>query len=665
MSVNFSKNKNSLKFAIIYFFIFFLTSTEIFLEEIILNAENVLYDKQKNKVFAYENVSVKYKDITLDTEYLEYDVEKNEIYITTSTNLSYYGNQLILQNVMYNISNDTLNAKGFYIYYSPWYSYSEEANIKKEKFLLDKAKVTHCNLKYPHYHFYSKKVVIYPQKKIKLYSPKLIIKKIPILWIPYYEISLRPTRDCFIIEPGYDSYNGTVIKTKYIRSLSNNNEIRVLFDRYSLGKIGLGSEYRYNYNNINTGILYMYYINGEKNTQWNFRFNNLHKFKNFWSFRSNLELLSDEQLYYFYEKENWYLIRREINSSLSLSKDTQRNSLRLSYLRKDSFSQLEEKFINDYFQTPLEFLIYPFKINKLVFSENFKIIPEFIEGTTYYKIYSENSFNTSLPLKFYYLSFTPYLGLKTIYTTNSEIKILYYNIYDFIFPIRYNILNYGSFDLGYNYSIKSLDNSFEISFSSQNVVKNNISSKIDFYYKIIYFRTSTIYNFLNYDNLYWFKNFSPIISDLFINYKFINFNINNTYDVKNEKLQNINLSLGYSKGDNIFSLSYGKNFYYPDISFLSFQIGVFVIDNFQIKLRSTNNINKEKFDFVDAYLEFYKDLHCWQTRIFCNIRKSTLNITNMEYIFEIGGYIGLKFKPIGVKDLKQQQVDKQYFPWRE
>ncbi|MFN3550365.1 MAG: hypothetical protein ACK4WJ_00930 [Endomicrobiia bacterium] len=664
MIINFSKKKNIIKFAVIYFSIIFLTSTKIFLEEIILNAENILYDKQNNKVFAYEKVSIKYKDVSLATEYLEYDVEKNEIYITTYTTLSYYGNQLMLQNLVYNITNDTLAAKGFYVYYSPWYSYSKEANLKKEEFLLDNAKVTHCDLKYPHYHFYSKKVIIYPQKKIKLYSPKLFIKKIPVLWFPCYEISLKPTKDCFIIEPGYDSYNGYVMKTKYIRTLSDNNEVRILIDPYSSGKIGFGNEYRYNYN-TNTGVVYIYYVSGEKNTQWNFKFNNLHKFKNFWSLRSNLELLSNEQLYYFYEKENWYLIKREVNSSLSLSKDTQKNSFRLSYLRKDSFSQQEERFINNYFQTPIEFLIYPFKINKLVFSENIKIIPEFIEGTTYYKIYSENNFNTSLPLRFTYLSLTPYLGLKTIYTKSGEVKSLYYNIYDFIFPIRYNILSYGSFDLKYNYSIRSLDNSFEIIFSSNNIVKNNISSNIDLYYKIIYFRTSTAYNFLNYDNSYWLKNFTPIISDLVLNYKFINFNINSIYNVKNERLQNINLSLGYLRENNIFSVSYGKNFYQPDISFLSFQIGIFVVDNFQIKLRSTNNINKERFDLVNANLEFYKDLHCWETKIFCNIRKSQLNITNMEYIFEIGGYVGLKFKPIGFKDLKQQQIDKQYFPWRE
>lgn len=649
----------------IVFLIIFLSFNKIFAEEIVLNAENILYDKSKNKVFAFGDVSVKYKDTFLNTEYLEYDIEKNEIYITTETTLSYRSNKLILQSLVYNITNDTFSAKGFYTYYHPWYSYSQEAKLKKEEFLLDDAKVTHCGLKNPHYCFNSKKVIIYPQKKIKLYSPKLVIRKTPILWIPYYEISLKPTKDCFIIEPGYDSYHGSVVKTKYIRSLSENNEIRILFDSYAVGKIGVGSEYRYTYD-TNTGALYIYYVNGQGNTQWNFRFNNIHKIKNFWSFRGNLELLSDEQMYYFYEKENWYLIKKEINSSLSFSRDTQKNSFRLSYLRKDTFSQQEEKFINECFQTPIEFLVYPFKVKKFNFSENIKIIPEFIEGATYYKLYSENNINSSLPIKFLYFSLMPSLGLKTTYTKSSGMESFYYNIYDFSFPIRYNVSQYGIFDLGYNYSIKSIDNSFEISFSSTNIIQNNVTSKLDLYYKIIYFRTSTGYNFLynNASSFLW-QNFYPIISDLSLSYKFTNFNIHTEYSAKEEKLQNMNLSLGYFKEKNVFSISYGKNFYQPDINFVSLQIGIFVENNFQVKFRSANNITKEKFDFINANLEIYKDLHCWETKMFFNVRKAPINITNIEYIFELGGYIGLKFKPVELKGLKSQEIDKQYFPWRE
>jgi len=650
-----------IKSAIFIFLFNFFTKT-IFCEQIILNAENLVYDKQKNKVFAKENVIIKYKDLFLKTEYLEYDLEKNIIYITTDTALSYYNNQLFLKNLVYDISNDTIESLGFYVYYSPWYSYSEKAKIKKDEFLLNNAKVTHCGISRPHYYFSCKKTIIYPQKKIKLYSPKLILNRIPILWFPYYEISLKPSKDYFIIEPGYDSANGSVVKIKYGRSLTENSDIKFLFDPYLTGKFGLGTEYRYS-SDLNRLVLYTYYVIQKEKTRWNVRFNNVFKLPNFWSLRSNLEFISDKQLYYFYEKENWFLVKRELNSSLSFSKDTQRNSLRFSYIRKDTYDDQKDKFVNSLVQTPLEFIVYPTKIKRFSLTENIKFIPEFIEGTIYYKISSENNVSLSLPLRFFYISLTPSFGIKTNYFKEIEREDLFYNIYNFNLPLRYNILNFGSLDLGYNYSIKSFDNKFDISFSS-NVLKNNISSRLDLYHRIGYFRCSTAYDFLK-NNTYWWRSFSPINSDLGLTYKSLNFNVHTEYNVAEEIIQNVNISLGYMIKRNIFSLSYGKNFYQPDVSFFSTQIDVLIPDNFQLKFRTSNNITKEKFELMNANLEFYKDLHCWEAKVFCNIRKSLSNIVAADYVFEVGGYIGLKFKPYVGKGLKTEEIDKQYFPWRE
>jgi hypothetical protein len=167
------------------------------------------------------------------------------------------------------------------------------------------------------------------------------------------------------------------------------------------------------------------------------------------------------------------------------------------------------------------------------------------------------------------------------------------------------------------------------------------------------------------ENLYWWKGFSPVNSDVGLSYKSLNFNLHTEYNIAEEMMQNINVSLGWFFKRNIFSLSYGKNFYQPDINFFSTQIDVLVPDNFQLRFRTSNNITKEKFELMNANLEFYKDLHCWEAKIFCNVRKSLSNIISADYVFEVGGYIGLKFKSYVGKGLKTEEVDKQYFPWRE
>lgn len=651
--MNFSKFKNFSFFIQIFLFIFY---NLCFSEEIILNAENVIYDRQKNRVFAEDNVSVKFKDISLNASFLEYDLESNILYITTQTILSYQGSKLFLDSLVYDMNLDTITALGFYVYYKPWYSLSKVAYINRQNFLLKNAKVSHCEFKNPHYYFSSKKVLIIPKEKIKLYSPTLVIRKFPLLWMPYYEISLKPSKTYFIVEPGYDSYNGGVIKGKYGIGISKDSEFRLLIDYYFLGKVGLGGEFRYS-SLKNIGVIYGYLVkDNSQASQWNFRINNTHKLFSFWSFKSNFEMLNDEKISYFYEKENWFLIKREINSSLSLSRDTQINSFRISYIRKDNYSQEKQRFENSFFKIPIQFMLYPFKVRNFVISEKINFSPEFIGATTYYKILTENNFNISFPKRVGFFSLTPSLEINSYYTSFPQNEV-FYNLYSFNFPIKYNIFD-GSLDLSYNYTIRSKENSFDIIFSS-NVYKNFLSFRLDLFRRWYYFRTFSSYDFLGVDKC-WLKNFSPLISDLGFNFKLLNTNFHTEYDVHKENIKSMNLSVSVIPNDNLLSISYGKNFD-KDIEFISTQFIFNLLNKWQFKFKTIGNIKKDNFEIINSDFEIYRDLHCWETRIYLNTRKSLSTVTEMPYVFEVGGYIGLKFKPYRKPST---DLDKQFFPWR-
>lgn len=635
-----------------------------FADEIKLNAESVVYDKQTGKVVAENDVRIEYRDIIIETQSLSYDIDKNIIYTTTDTFLIRGRDKLFVKSLYYDINSEKILVKDFYSYYDPYYSYAKSCVVQKHEYLLEHAKVTHCNLVKPHYYFKAKKVIIYPGQKIKFYSPSMVIHKTPVLWLPYYEVSLRPSKDYFVVEPRYENKRGVVTKLVYGRGILQNSELRFLCDTYGIDSIGLGMEYKYN-TKLSNGIFYGYLVNefGKKN-RWNLKFKDNHNLQHNWSIKTDIEFISDEQLYSQYEKDNWFIVKRDINSVISVSRDTQKTNFRLSYVRKDIYDVQQDKFVNRYYKIPLEFKVYPSSLWKVKISDSFQLTPSFIESTTYYEIISENNFLTSLPAKMYMLNFLPQIGINTITVKSSlQDKFLWYNIYNFSLPIRYNMLNYGFAEITYNYKIKSENNSVNITISTINVLSNNLNLLWFLRYKKNSLRINTMYNFLTLTKN-WYDALSPVITDVNLVYKKFDFNSRMVYNLSSSSLENFNLFVGYTYDDVLLSIGYSRNLNMPDLHFISPQISLYIPNKYQFKLRSALNLDKGKLNIVNTNLELYKDLHCWEGKIVCNIRKS-MEVARFPYIFELGGYVSLKFKPYVGTGGKISEVDLRYFPWRE
>ncbi len=633
---------------------------------VVLNAENIFYDRKKNIVFADTDVVIKFKDYVLKTNFVKYDVEKNIIQISSNVVLEdTFGNVIYLSSLTYNINSDSIIAEDLYSFFSPYYSYSESCDLTKEKYFLKNAKLTHCDLPQPHYYLKSKSVVVYPQKKVVLYSPMMYINKIPVLYLPYYEISLKPRKDCVIIEPGYDSYKGGYAKVKYITPVTSYSELNVLVDGYTPQKVGLGVEYKYLRDNRYNGVMYGYYINEKEKekVRWNLCLNDVHKLSSLWTLQSNLEFVSDEQMYYYYFKENWFLIKKELNSTLSIVRNAQRNNFRLSYIRKDEYDAVQQKFVNSKVELPLSFIIYPFNIWKLNIAENFLFTPTLKEGTTNYSIMVQNNITTSLTLNFFNFSIAPSVKLDTNFLDENFLGQKYYNIYNFLFPVRYRLNFWGNCEVSYSYSVKSKESSFEIMKSTSSILRHTISPRIDLYIKNIYFRSYTTYDLLKLDSGYsWHNNFLPLISDIGFMIKKLDFGLHTEYNFVTENLQNLQLSVGYIDGENRYSVIYGNNFQQPQKHFINTRIDFSSLKTWKFKVQLVNTVSEDKFDFINSTVEIYKDLHCWEAKIFYSVRKNP-QLTPFEYIHEINGYVGLRFKPqLGVS---LSDVERQYFPWRK
>ncbi len=623
-------------------------------DSFVLNAESVVYDGENKKLIAKTDVILKYKDTIIKTQEAIYDTERELVYTTTDTVIYRDKNIINLSNMVYDITTGSITAENFSSFFDPYYFYAGSCVIKKDKYILINTKVTHCDEPNPHYYFEGKKVVVYPKNKIEIYTPKIKIFGIPILWLPYYEISLKHRRDCMIIEPGYDSYNGSYAKIRYIYSLSQSNSVHLLLDLFQYQGVGTGLEYRY-YSTKQSGLFYAYYIKqrSDNKIRWNLLFNDSHKISNMWTMQTSLEFLSDQDVYYYYNKENWYLLRNEINSSISFIRNANRTTLRTTYLRKDEYDSLTEKFVNKYYQIPVNFIYYPSNIGKLTIMETFSFIPTFIESTNYYNIYVANQISAFYPLRISIFALTPNLYLTTNFIKPDQYKdFYYYNVYTFVFPLRYRIRSFGIADISYNYGIKSLNNSFLLDESSDGVTKNSIVPRIDLFYRRKYLRTYFEYNFLVRTGD-WTDNITPIKTDLGTDFGNVDINLHTRFNVKNNVVENSQVSLGYKFNlRNRFGITYVNDINNPETHIIHTSVDFALKNLWQFRIQTVGNYVKY-YDIINSTYEIYRNLHCWETKIAYSDRKN---------VQEIWFYIGFRFKSSSEERL--DHLDRQYMPWR-
>jgi hypothetical protein len=644
-----SKNLICLIFLIIFYSYLFSK------ESVVLTAENVVYEQQNQKVLAKENVILKYKNIIVKTQEAIYDTENDLVYTSTYTTIYRDRDIINLDSMIYDIKTGSITAKNFNGFFDPYYCYSKDCVITNTEYLLTDTKITHCENKHPHYYFSGKKVVIYPKDKIEIYSPTMSIWSIPVIWLPYYEISLKHRRDCVIIEPGNDSYNGMFAKIKYIYPLTENSTINILLDLYQYQGVGTGLEYRY-FSKSYSGILYAYYIKQqrENKVRWNFLFNDLHQLSSLWYMQTSFEFLSDHEIYYYYYKENWFLLKDELSSSISFVRNSSKTNFRISYLRKDEYLSLLEKFVNKYYQTPINFIYYPISIGKLSVSESFNITPTFVEGSGNYNISSANNFATSYSIKFLIFTLTPQISINTsIIKPDVETDFYYYNIYGFSLPLRYRLKNFGILDLSYNYGIKSVQNSFLLADIESSTIRNNIMARLDMFYRRKYLRTYFEYNYLLATSD-WKKKLSPIITDLGTDFGKVDLNFHTKYNIEKNVIENSQLSLGYKFNlrDRI-SVTYGNDINYPQRHMLHTSLDFAIKNLWQFRFQIVGNYEKE-YDILNATYEIYRNLHCWEAKVLYSVRKN---------VQEIWGYIGFRFKDRSEEKL--DHLDRQYLPWRK
>ena len=107
--------------------------------------------------------------------------------------------------------------------------------------------VTSCDEDVPKWSFHAKKVKIKTGDRVRLYSPDLRVKRVPIFYLPYASVSIKPRdRASGFLTPTFSGSGtkGYRLSTAYYQTLGRSADVTVRNDIYTKRGYGLGADLR-------------------------------------------------------------------------------------------------------------------------------------------------------------------------------------------------------------------------------------------------------------------------------------------------------------------------------------------------------------------------------------------------------------------------------------
>ena len=321
--------------------------TPLFSSPLPINVEGENVSFHENKMVAEGNVRINYKDLFIHSDKASFDISKKIVVAKGNVSLKEGKNYLECDELIYDLKNKKGYIKGIKRGISPpWFWKGEKIEkFSEKKIILRKGEFTTCDRIPPHYHFSAKKVVIYPDDKIKSYNVMMYLGKLPVFYFPYYEAPIKKRPYGWVHWISNSPRRGFSILSHYnwYKNPSLSGKFFIDFEKYKGfgegGKIRWKREkekgYFYAYNFNEKGKYYKKYEENRKNARRGKdklkRWKIYSKYIKEWNkntFAAKFEKLSDpnfNQDFYFEEGiRGWdsYPLRRDAENYFFLEKNT-------------------------------------------------------------------------------------------------------------------------------------------------------------------------------------------------------------------------------------------------------------------------------------------------------------------------------------------------------
>ena len=224
-----------------------------------------------------------------------------------------------------------------------------------ERFRLDKYRLlsgsfTTCEQRVPDWSFRMKKATIHVDHYVYLSHVSMWVKRVPVLYLPYWIYPIKPRRTTGFLMPefGSDSRLGSYFRTSFFWAIRRNMDATFGLDCYDSGTFGQSLEFRYLLSPDSWGSLYTYHISEKPSRRpeqtsyfyrtpserWEAYFRHQQSFGYGIKGTADVHYISDKQ---FPQDYTWSIANRAetVTSQLNLSKSWSRYHISATVLHSE------------------------------------------------------------------------------------------------------------------------------------------------------------------------------------------------------------------------------------------------------------------------------------------------------------------------------------------
>ncbi len=227
-----------------------------------LNGDVIEYSVEGNKMIASGNVIIVHKGTTLTCDKVEFFQDSQMANAFGNVRLKTATGEISGDQLSYNFGSMTGDFSGARIVAKPYYGEGKTVSkVDENKLAIDVSSVTTCDLDKPHYKLASKKMDVYPGDKMVARNVRLLIGKIPFLYLPRFTHSLKKKKPIFLFTPGHDKEWGNFLLTAWNHQFNEYIDLTLHLDYRTQLDLASGFDVAYKTPKNGSGILRTYYTN--------------------------------------------------------------------------------------------------------------------------------------------------------------------------------------------------------------------------------------------------------------------------------------------------------------------------------------------------------------------------------------------------------------------
>jgi hypothetical protein len=235
-----------------------------------ITADKMTYDYHSKQMEASGNVKIVYKNITVECDQAFMDQTQNILLAKgtvriTKKDSNYNGDtflyyltteQGLLSPIKAEVRDEEING--------PVQMKAAEGYFKGETVITQNSTFSGCDREKPHYHFTAKQAEYYPGDRVVLHHVWYWEHSVPLFYLPYFFISLKPDRDNFEFEIGHNYMEGWFAKIGYNYIWDSKNYGKVTTRLTEKGSDELGVTHYYDFSSTSRIYQDYHYINNRK-----------------------------------------------------------------------------------------------------------------------------------------------------------------------------------------------------------------------------------------------------------------------------------------------------------------------------------------------------------------------------------------------------------------